>query len=724
MEYVEGVPITTYCTMHALSIPARLRLFRSVCEAVQHAHGHLIVHRDLKPSNIFVRSDGAVKLLDFGISKHLESGGTAADQTRTGLRMMTPAYAAPEQLRGDRIGLHTDVYSLGVVLCELLVGRPPFDLANRSAGEAERIILAGAPERPSVAARRASRDTAAPRRAWADLDVLCLTAMNSDPERRYRTVDALIRDVDHFLDQEPLEARGDNARYRVGKFMTRHWRPLSVGGAVIAAVALLVVFYTLRLRAARNVALAETARVQRIQRFTVDLLEGGDENAGPSDSLRVVTLVDRGVREVRGLNEEPVVQAQLYATLGDISLKLGQLPRADSLFHAALDVQRKTSGADNADVAQTLVGLGMLRSAQAQFGPAEQLVRSGLAMSRRHLPANHPVVLKAATSLGQVIENRGDYKGAITVLDSAVQLQAGSHGVTPELIAMLTELANSEFYAGDYRKSDSLNRVVLAMNRRLYGDRHPLVADILINLGAIQLEWQNYAAAERYYREAIPIVRAWYGDNHPETASDLTMLGRVLVSEKRYGEASALLHQALAIQEHVYGPVHPRVASALNELGRVAQQEGHLDEAQADFERMVSIYRTVYADKHYLIGVALSNLAGVYHDRKNYAQAERLFHDAIRRYQVELPADHQLMGIARVRLGETLVADRKFADAEHELRAGGAILEKQTPPPPLWVERGRNALATAYDSLREPALADSIRSHFLHGSRAVAVASH
>ena len=284
MEYVEGTPITDYCRAHECDLRERLRLFRQICDAVQYAHGNLVIHRDLKPSNILVRADGSVKLLDFGISKHLESLGSAAEQTRTAVRMMTPAYASPEQVRGDAVGTHTDVYSLGVVLYELTVGRLPFDLTNRSPAEAEKIILEREAERPSIAARRmalvgsANQLGGVSRGEWADIDVLILTAMHKDPTRRYPTVWALMRDVDHFLANQPLEARADSARYRLGKFTTRHKRSIGAGLFAIAAIVTLVVFYTVRLASARNTAVAEAARAERIQRFTLNLLQGGDED--------------------------------------------------------------------------------------------------------------------------------------------------------------------------------------------------------------------------------------------------------------------------------------------------------------------------------------------------------------------------------------------------------------------------------------------------------------
>jgi serine/threonine-protein kinase len=729
MEHVEGTPITTYCRAHSSTVRERLLLFRDVCEAVQFAHSSLVVHRDLKPSNILVRADGTVKLLDFGISKQLDTLDSAAEQTRTTIRMMTPAYAAPEQIRGDPVGLHTDVYSLGVILYELLVGRLPFDIASQSPGEAEKILLEREPEKPSIAAKRMTyvSDEAGHVRsvgasAWADLDVLCLTAMHKEPDRRYRTVEALIRDIDHFLGQEALEARGDSAGYKLGKFVKRNRASLGIAAAVVIGVVALSGFYAVRVTAARNAALAEASRTARIQKFTVDLLQGGDESVGPADSLRVVSLIDRGVQEARSLDHEPAMQAELFATLGGIYQQLGKLEPADTLLRAALEKRSKLFGSDSREYAETLVSLGMLRNAEAEYDSAEALVRRGLDILKRRLPPTHPAIGSATFSLGQVLDERGDYDRAIAVLEEGVRLQSSSGRITPELTITMTELANAHFYNGNFRVSDSINRQVLVADRRLFGDSHPHVADDLINLGAIQFEFGNYSEAERYYREALAIIRPWYGNDHPETASNLTMLSRALVNEKKLDEASVAATEALAITERAYGPVHPRVASALNELGRIAQQQKRLDDAEAHFRRMAQIYIAVHKDKHYVIGVALSNLAGVMKDRKRYDVAANLFRDVLRRYAEELPPEHQLIGIGKVRYAEVLLLQGLTADARREMTAGYGIIAKQSPPPPVWIARARQGLADIYTSLNQPDSALRYREEIARASRDSAAA--
>jgi serine/threonine-protein kinase len=717
MEYVEGVPLVEYCNLHQCTLNERLKIFRAVCEAAVFAHQHAVIHRDLKPSNILVKDDGTVRLLDFGIAKHLEVLGTPVEQTMTGLRLMTPAYASPEQIRGEQVGIQTDVYSLGVILYELLSGRLPFDLSERTPAQAETILAQQDAEKPSTVAHKIAKpnDAAVSLRevsksAWDDLDVLCLTALHKDTQRRYASVEALLRDVEHFLKQEPLDARPDTASYRIGKFATRNRTKVIAATTVFIIFSSLVIFFTVRLARAKNAALAEAARTQRIQGFMQNLFNGGDDAAGPSDDLRVVALLDRGVSQAQSLSAEPAVQAELYQTLGNIYQQLGKLDQADTLMRSALDQRTRLFGADSREAAESMVALGLLRTSQAKLDEAEQLVRQGLDIDNRKLPPEHPAVAKATFALGKVLEGRGKYDQAIAVLDGAARLQFSRDGKpTADLAATLSELANSHFYLGHYNISETFNQRVLAMQRQLYGERHPLVADTLINLGAIQFQKGNYKEAEQFNRQALDIVQTWYGKVHPETADTMTILGQSLTYQKRFDEAADLLQQSLTILEKVYGPVHPRVAFALNELGNVAIRRGKLDEAEAEFTRVVDIYRSVYSDKHYQIGIAESNLAGVYLERKEYARAERLFREALQIYAASLPADHLSVGISRIRLGSALAAQHRYADAEIESRAGYDILSKKASPSIKWLQTARQDLATEYQALNQPEKAVKFR---------------
>jgi len=709
LEYVAGVPLTTYCAQRRCAIAQRLKLFRAVCEAVVYAHQHAVIHRDLKPSNILVKEDGTVRLLDFGIAKQMEVLGESVDQTMTGLRLMTPAYASPEQIRGEQVGIQTDVYSLGVILYELLCGQPPFDLSSQTPAQAEKILTEQEAERPSIIAQRdvdkseaRQKFASASKSLWSDLDVLCLTAMHKDQKRRYASAEALLRDVDHYLRGEPLDARPDSARYRLHKFVTRNRRAVTAAAAAVLLIAGLVTFFTLRLTIARNAALAQAARTQRIQRFMTNLFQGGDEAAGPADSLRVVTLLDRGVQEAHSLNAEPAVQAELYETLGGIYQKLGKLDQANTLLQSALDAHKSLFGADSAEVAQSLVAIGQLRSDQAKLEEAEKFTQQGLEMSRRHLAANNPAVVKAMIAYGRVLGQRGAYDHSIQVLNDAVKIDSAPGRSATDLVNSLSALAETNYSAGHYPVADSLYRRVLEMHRKMYGEHHPSVAEDLGNIAAIQQDLGFYTEAEKFDRQALDISQVYYGKEHPKTAIYLTMFGRALEFENKFDESDAALNRALAIQERVYGPVHGSVAETLNELAANKSMRNDMDGAIVIFRRVVEIYRSIYGDHHYFVAIALANVASQYMDKKDYASAEPIFRDVIRRLTEVLPPDNVNTGIARIKLGRTLLRQNRYAEAEEQTHAGFDSLSKQMDPTVSWLRSARKDLVAEYTGMNQP----------------------
>jgi len=708
MEYVEGLRITDYCRQHDCSLAERLRLFRSVCEAVRHAHSKAIVHCDLKPSNILVKADGTVKLLDFGIARQLEPDGGAADLTRTGMRPMTLAYAAPEQVRGERPGTQADVYALGVILFELLTGRLPFELANLSQTEAERVIQERDAEPPSVAAMSGAADPppafarSIGKAEWADLDVLALAAMHKDQGRRYRSVEALLRDMDHFTNGEPLEARPDSVPYRLGKFVRRNRRALAATATACLVVAGLVVFFVWRLAKARNAALAEARRTQRIERFMLDLFDGGDKAAGPADNLRVVALLDRGVESARALAGEPAVQAELYQTLGSIYEKLGKYDQADALLHSALDRRKAISGAESADVGDSYLALGLLRLDQGQLPEAERLIREGLAMNRRRLGPGDPGVARSESALGHVLEDKGAYDEAIRTLEDAVRRQSAGAAATPELAESLSSLGTAHYYLGHLALADSIHRRALALHRQLYGEVHPRVADDLYNLGVVQHDLGQDAEAEKDYRQALAIKQSWYGREHPDTALIMAAVGQSLVYQKRYDEAAPFVEQALAIQERIFGKVHPQVAMGVNQLALLELRRGHLSEAEKGFTRMAEINRSVYGKRHLLVGVALLNLGEVYVQEQKNGQAEQNLREAVSILTETLPPGHANTAIAQVRLGHVLLLERRYDDAKTQLLSGYQTLKKAPGAQASRIQNTERDLVAVYEALKQP----------------------
>ncbi|MCC6928082.1 MAG: serine/threonine protein kinase [Gemmatimonadaceae bacterium] len=717
MEFVEGTTLTDHCAQHRLPLRERLRLLRAVAEAVLHAHQQLVIHRDLKPSNILVRVDGTVKLVDFGIAKQLEPGDTPDDVTRTGLRLMTPAYAAPEQVQGMRVGVQTDVYSVGVLLYELLTGVLPFDLAGRTPREAEALITASDPLRPSARARlnvhgkerghTAAAQPLPPVEArdseWDDLDVLVLTAMHKDPSRRYRSIDAFLRDLDHFLAGEPLDARGDSLGYRAATFVRRNARGVAVAAAAVVAIVALTTFYTIRLAQARDRALAESVRTQRIQRFITTLFQGGDEAAGPAESLRVATLLDQGVVEARALDLEPRVQADLYETLGGIYAQMGVLDRADSLLATGLAQWQRIAGARSEEAARAMVRLGDLRTSQARYDEGERLIGDGLrtlqgAGADDGVTVRDPVV-EARVALGRAFTERGQHARAIATLDSLVTSLRQTRAEPNVVHQALGELANAHFYAGNYDNADSLNRQVLALTRTLFGARHPRVAEDLMNLGATEQERGNYAASESLFRQALDISTAFYGSEHFRTAGNLTYLGRALLLQNRYDEARVPFEKALAIRERVFGPSHPFVANTLNELGNLALRQERYDDAVTIFTRVRDIYARTYPGMNFRTGVATANMADAYLYQKKYALAEPMYRQALEHYIASQGPDHLNTGIGYIKLGRVLLRSGRFREAIPETERGYGIVKKITAPNVSFLQAARLDLSLALDSL-------------------------
>ena len=696
MEFVEGQPITAYARDRNLSVEDRLQLFRQTCEAVQYAHSQAIIHRDLKPSNIFVTAKGQVKLLDFGIAKQLEEIGSG--MTRTGAHPLTIAYAAPEQVSVNRISIQSDVYSLGVTLYELLTDHLPFDLAGLTPSQAEQIISTKIPERASISSALPLKRT-----EWADLDVLVLKSLHKDVAQRYGSVDALIRDLDHFLRREPLDARPDSIGYRLRKFIQRRRSPVIASAAALLLILSMVAYFTWRLARTRDEALAEANRARQIQQFMNSLFQGGDPVNGPSKDLRVIDMLSTGVDKASQFNNEPLVQAELYNTLGTVYRFLGQFDRAGSLFQLAL--ARFQPG--TRDYAETLVNIGLLENERGLYQQADATMRKALNMTETLSPPDPLAVARNKSSLADVLIHETRYPEALSLLNAAEAVQSKRTDAYQDWMDTLNLKVNVYIQLHQLVEAERLTRFLIALDR----GRNPKLrrddTNDIINLGEIQEARFEYATAAQTYREALQILEAWLPAGHPEIANTRRILAQALEADGKYDEASSVARQALSELERTYGHWHRRVAYTLRLLAHLAMDRHDYPEARADSTREIEIYNKIgnTAD----LPTALSNLADVDVIQKNYRSAESLYEESVRRF----PSTEWSTGIgfahAQMALGELKLRARQYHEAEPLLLASLALWKKQPPSKKDRTAETLSDLVKTYDGLHQPDKAAAYR---------------
>ena len=586
MEYVGGVPIDEHCHTRALAMRPRLELFLSVCAAVAHAHQRLVVHRDLKPDNIFVRDDGAVKLLDFGIAKVLNPD--AGDRTVTSLRPMTVRYASPEQVRGQPLTTATDVYSLGVLLYWLLTGRMPYTLPDASGPGIERAICEIDPDRPSDAAR----DDAGAHQ-WAphlrgDLDAIVLMALRKEADRRYHSVNELADDVRRFLRGAPVLARPDTWRYRAHKFIGRN-RAATVA-AIIAALTLVagLAGTTWAARQARRAATiateerqkaqTEAVRVQRMNEFLTNVLALPDASwyspgAGGRADMTVLDLLRKaGDRIDTEFAAYPDIAADVHHTVGNTLRARRLCDEARQHFDRALTLRKRVFGERHGKVAESLYFLGASDACAERGVAAVALFRQALAIERA-LPAqtgNFPYLL---IDLGSTLRQVGDLDAARLVLEEALRVMERRFGAgDPRTAFPRVALGDLALSQGDLVRARSRFQEALDMARRAPGTSS--VATVIGNLASVEAAAGRFVEADRLFRQAGAAAEPEGADLGAQAGMALAHAG-VLVALNRAGEAERLAASAVRTHRTLYPPFDWRIRMALLSWARaVALRDG------------------------------------------------------------------------------------------------------------------------------------------------------
>lgn len=591
MEYVEGLPLTQYCESHSLGLIPRLRLFLQVCEAVEYAHRHLIIHRDLKPGNILVDADGQIRLLDFGIAKLLEEEDGASPVTRTGARLMTPEYAAPEQILGQGVTTSVDVYALGVVLYELLAAKRPFGDRKAGLSGLERAIIERVPANPSTS-EAAGRWR---KRLRGDLDAVVLRSMRKEASERYDSVAHLSGDIRRFLAGQPLDVGGGHFTYRARKFVLRN--RVSVV-ATIAVVVLLggLTWREVSLRQTAELALdqarTEAAKNQRITDFLVDLFDTADARSTQIDQSREMTareILDRGANRIESqLADQPDAQATLRVKISDAYFSMTRLEEASAQLDSALVLRRELG--EPLGIAEVLSRQAQVAIWQGDYKQVLDLEREALALREDNLTPPHPDLASSYSHIGTAY--------------------------------MWTErLEEAEHY---------LNRA-LAMRRAADGDNIRAIAEDLSELGHLQQQLGDFARAEVFYRESSQLIESYLEHLNPTAVESRRVIALSVMNQGRVDEAADLLQSVARDYRTLYesGGSPSDLSHTLSLIGNVAEQKGDLVRAEALHREALMLDALVVPDDHAWIATHKRNLAKVLIGSGKLAEAQVLLDQAL-----------------------------------------------------------------------------------------------
>jgi serine/threonine protein kinase/Flp pilus assembly protein TadD len=711
MELVRGVTITDYCDEKHLSPRQRLELFVPVCQAVQHAHQKGIIHRDLKPTNVIVTLyDGrpVPKVIDFGVAK--ATGPKVTDATlftQFGQVVGTLEYMSPEQAELNQLDIDTrsDIYSLGVLLYELLTGTTPLDRKRMKEAaflEILRIIREEEPAKPStrlsssealpsVAAHRDLGPAKLTKLVRGELDWIVMKALEKDRGRRYETANGFAADVLRYLSDEPVLACPRSAWYRLRKFVSRHKWPVIATVAVVAALIAGVVGTSIGLVGeSRQRALAEEKRGEALRQkaeavdargqtemvirfLTNDVLDAVASHRLPDKVLRdqiIEVMIDPAVALLdEGFDGEPRVEAALRYTLARIYESVGNGDLALLQVRKSLAIRRRTVGDFHPDTLETLSLLGTILRNEGKLEEAEPVSREALAGDRQVRGDDDLETIESMNSLALLLNARDKTGEAESLLREALERSRRAHH-DDHIITIKTcnNLGWLLLTQGRLDEAEPLVTEALTRGREVLTNDHRGTIRAINNMGLLLLERGKLAETEVLWSEGLERSRRVLGDNHPDTFSLISDMGSLLMEQGKFDQVEPLAREALEGRTRVLGDDHPDTLTSLNNLGVFLRRWGKLDEAEPLIREALARSGRVLGEDHTNTLYSLRNLGDLLYHQKKLDDAEKVYIDLLDRTRRVLPANHPLRLTAMHNLGSFLLHRNKLVEAEPLLR--------------------------------------------------------
>ncbi len=677
MEFIDGITITEYCDRSKASVKKRIKLFLNICAVVAHAHRHLIVHRDLKPGNILVDGSGRLVLLDFGIAKQLVD---AHDLTEEGERVLTRNYASPEQLLGGAITTLTDVYSLGVVLFEILCGRRPHELAGLPVNEAARRLRIQDAQLMSqnlTAGRVKSHDgvTALQRVLQGDLDVIAAKALEYESRDRYASVDALADDLERYLDGRPIRARSLGFLGRSWKWVRR--RPTMTTFVTLAILAIC----GFALRAQKHARIAQMQeqqarsamhRYERVTELVTKIFDLADPYSA-EEKVSSITLMEQASILLSTLEDDPETRAAFQHSLALICFRLGAHKESERLVLESLAMRRQLN--DEVGIAESLLLASRFVESSGAFEDGLVAVDEAYRIRSRLWGSTDPRTAEALMQRGRLHGESGNLADAVVEINQAISLRMGfiTNIELADDISTLTEL---NYALGRYEDAEAAAREAYALRQAALPTDHPLLAQAMNNLGAVLWAQGQVSAAEHYYRDALDLRRRILPEKHPLVANSLNNLANLLNDVGRPELASEAFEESLSIYRNLYGNNNYRVSRVLVNLALVQSGEDGLQRAETLLREAITINRDVLTPEHTFNGEAFHQLGDNLRQQGRVEEAGEYLQQALFIRVRGLGCDHPATASSRYALGRLYQTVENWPASEMQLREALEVRRK------------------------------------------------